>query len=341
MITNKVGSTNARTTTGAQGAQKARISRPSSLSAPDKIGRLSSVGQSNQFLERLHERPRLISEISDTHKAFCSANIAIDLLRKVMASLLKIKEILDKGEFSPELLNQIDIEKKSILEAIETQVFGQFVLDSSFYPVTGVGNWIEFTIPGLDFKRERLTDELVTLYINGRMLPLAFDRTATDRQLLSQFQQQAGYSHMTMRMENDKSIVLGIRDTSWRRWDGMVYVSGQAGRFAAGQPMSMQVQPLAPTIEDVTRLDLRETTDPSKLEPMIVHVNDIYRQISKTIKAQESGIQKLIGLCQVYEPEQRERTRQLLTQLPNRAAMTIYRSYSGPNRENVINLLQL
>lgn len=339
MITSRVGTA---ATGGATGTQQSRIEKSRAPRSASKVTAAATRSiNDNYYLQKLHERPRLISELSDSHKSFCSASIAQELLKKVVLSLIKIRKILAKGEFSPTLLNQIDIEKKAVLEAVETKVFGDFILDSSFQPVTNVGNWIEFSVPGLDFVRERLTDELLTVYINRNMLPLAFDRTINDKQLLQQFQQQAGYSHMTMRMAQDKSIVIGIRDRQWRLWDGMVFVSGQGGRYAAGQPMSFQVKAAVPTVEDVTRLDLRENTSPDALDPVIEHVNRIHLNLSQTIQGQSESAEQLFKLCQSFDTEKMESTLNLLTQVPGRAALTIYRNYNGPSRENVINLLDV
>ena len=274
------------------------------------------------------------------HKAHSIASISLELLRKIVSSIMSIKKIIQKGEFSPEILNQIDIDKKALMEAIETKFFGQYVLDSSFKPIDGVANWIEFTVPGLDFKRERLTNELVTLYINGRMIPLTFDRTLTDHQLVSIFQKQAGYNSMTLRMTGDRDIVMGVQDSQWRVWDGNIFVSGQAGRFASGQPMSFQVKALKPTVEDITRLDLTEPTALGSLEPVITHVNQIYHSLVSHLKNLGSDVGHLLSLCQRYDDSLMEQTRALMSLNPKRAAISIYRNYNGPSRENVINLLE-
>ncbi len=339
MRTSRVGTA---ATGGATSTRKSRIEKTHAPQSTSKVTAAATRGVTdNYYLQKLHERPRLITELSDSHKSFCSASIAQELLKKVVLSLIKIRKILAKGEFSPALLNQIDIEKKAILEAVETKVFGEFILDSSFQPVTNAGNWIEFTVPGLDFVRERLTDELLTVYLNRKMLPLAFDRTVSDKQLLQQFQQQAGYSHLTVRMASDKSIVLGMRDQQWRLWDGMAFVSGQGGRYAAGQPMSFQVKATVPTVEDVTRLDLRENTSPDVLDPVIEYVNRIHLSLSQTIEGHGESAEQLFKLCQTFDADKMQATVNLLTQVPGRAALTIYRNYNGPSRENIINLLDV
>ncbi len=340
MISTKVGSTSTNGSTGTQSTQRARIGKSNAVTQTGKVDGVSKHVSNPAYLHRFTERPKLITELSDMHKAHCSATISMELLRRIVSSLVSIKKILQQGEFSPELLNQIDIEKKLIMEAVETRVFGQYVLDSSFNPVTGLENWIEFTVAGLDLKRERLTNELVTLYINGRMLPLAFDRTVSDRELIRQFEQQAGYSNMTLRVAEKKALVLGVRDSQWRVWDGTVFVSGQAGRFAAGQPMSFQVKAIEPTVEDVTRLDLRETTSVTALDPVLTHVNRIYRDLHTTIGGHNEGIEQLFELCHDCDDALMEKTKTLMEQKPGRAAMAIYRNYSGPSRENVINLLE-
>ncbi len=340
MISPKVGSARTSSSAGTQSTQRARIGKSSAVIESGKVTHLDSTAWRQAHLQRYTERPKLISDLSDMHKAYCAASIGAELLKSILSSLVTIKKIIQKGEFSPELLNQIDIEKKALMEAIETKAFGQFVLDSSFQPVTGLENRIEFTVSGLDLKRERLTNELVTLYINGRMLPLAFDRTISDRDLVRQFQQQAGYSNITLSMKEDKSLVLGVTDSLWRVWDGSIYVSGQAGRYAAGAPMTFNVTPIVPTVEDVTRLDLRENTSVTALDPAIQHVNQTYRNLQTTLGNQNSGVEALLKLCQSSDASAMETVKALMVERPARAAMTIYRNYNGPSRENVINLLE-
>lgn len=336
-----MGSTRTSGSTGTQSANRARIGKSNAVVELGKVTGLDSAALHQAHLKRFIERPKLISELSDMHKAHCSATIASELLRRILSSLVSIKKIIQKGEFSPELLNQIDIEKKTLMEAIETKAFGRYVLDSSFQPITGLENRIDFTVSGLDLVRERLTNELVTLYINGRMLPLAFDRTVSDRELVRQFQQQAGYSNITLSMRSDKTLVLGVTDTQWRVWDGSIYVSGQAGRYAAGQPMTFQVKSVNPTVEEVTRLDLRENTSVTALDPVIQHVNETYRNLHTTLANQDSGVEELLGLCQACDADTMEAVKTLMSERPGKAAMTIYRNYNGPSRENVINLLEV
>lgn len=340
MISTKISSTSTNSSTGTQSASRARIGKSNTVSRTGKVEQSIQSTEKNAYLKDFSERPKLITELSDMHKLHSAMSISLELLRKIVSSIISIKKIIQKGEFSPELLNQIDIKKKEIMESLETKAFGNYVLDSSFKPVSGVTNWIEFTVPGLDFRRERLTNELVTLYVNGFMVPLAFDRTLTVHQLVTLFQKQAGYNNMTLRMDSERHIVLGLQDSQWRVWDGMIFVSGQAGRFASGQPMSFQVNALEPTIEDVTRLDLREPTSLNSLEPVITQVNKIYRNLATQLKNQGEDVEQLLALCQAYDGELMNQTQSLMSQKPARAAMSIHRNYNGPSRENVINLLE-
>ncbi|MFV0575317.1 MAG: hypothetical protein ACK5NC_07915, partial [Vibrio sp.] len=210
----------------------AKVQQTSPLSSVTGTQALKTVSQ--QYLNELQERPKLIAALSDSHKDVSRLMLANVLLRKVVRSMLSIKKIIQSNTFTPELMNQIDIDKKAIMDAVNTQLFGDYVLDSSFAPIAEMDQGIEFTIAGLDLTRERLTNELVTLYINNNMVPLGFDRIERDQVLFEQFSLMFAYSNMRLRLGEQKKFIISLPDTSWRRWDMNVHISGQGGRYSEG-----------------------------------------------------------------------------------------------------------
>ncbi|MCY9825875.1 hypothetical protein [Vibrio chagasii] len=168
----------------------------------------------------LQERPKLIAEVADSHKMYSRLMMAGEVLRTVASELIKLRQLAELNQYSPEQANHIDVIKKKLVFWSQKRLFGDYVVDSSFAPIQGDNPFIEFTIPGLDLQRERFRDEVVSLYINNRLIPLAFERSEDREVLLEQFKMMFAYAHLQLRINAQQEFVIGIRDQQWRLWVG-------------------------------------------------------------------------------------------------------------------------
>lgn len=295
---------------------------------------------SNQQLLQLQERPKLIAELSDSHRAVSQLMIATQKLKQIARDLVGIKQILAKEDFSPLLMNRVDQHKKSISASISYKIFDQYVLDSSFCPTVDASTGIKFKIPGLDLVRERLTNELVTLYLNSRMVPFAFDRTESDRALYQQFALMLAYGEMGLEVDSEKNLLISMPDKYWRQWDLNVHISGQGGRYPEGSHITVKVEPLYATVEMATMLDLTAADAMETLDKVIKRVNEMHRVCMTTLSGQNYKAECLIDFCHDVPEGIGQTIKSHFEAAPAMALKSIQRHYVGPNRENVISLIK-
>ncbi len=322
----------------ASGVNNARVERSAASKAVQKLGDVSHL--SRQALSQLKERPKLIAELSDSHRTVNSLMLAIEQLKLVARAALEIKQRVASARFSPSDLNQIDVHKRTIMNAVNAQLFGYAVLDSSFCPVGNTLAEVEFQVPGLDLVRERLTNELVTLYINNRMIPLAFDRVESNQGLFEQFAVTFSYAQMRLRVDDQQALVIAMRDDAWRKWDLNVHVSGQGGRYPQGSPITVNAQSLHPTVEMITMLDVRASDAIAAIDRVIARVNDMHHAALAALDTQGRRSQQLMDFCHRAPSEIGETIKSLFVRDGRVALGAIVRHYVGPNRDNVISLIK-
>lgn len=301
---------------------------------------LATQQLSRQALNRLKERPRLIAELADSHRAVSSLMIAADLLKRIAKAAMKIRNIVRQEQYSPEIFNQIDIYKREIIAAVNTKVFDRYVLDASFSPCTEISSDIEFSIPGLDLVRERLTNELVTLYINNKMVPLAFDRVASDRTLFDQFALTFAFARMRLRIDDDNKLIIAMPDAQWRSWDLQVYISGQGGRYPQDVPITVSVEPMYPTVERITMVDVTKPDALNAIESVVQRVNEMHQHCMAALDTQCFRAEKMLEFCHSAPEGLGEKIKSLFDNDRRSAMKSIHRHYVGPNRENVVSLIK-
>ncbi|MFH0262026.1 hypothetical protein ACGRH2_16620 [Vibrio barjaei] len=318
-------------------ASAGKIKRPEKLSTRQP----SSVLLHQKMMQmNLQERPKLIAEVSDSHKMYSRLMMAGEVLRTVASELIKLRQIAELVHYSPDQANQIDTIKKKLLFWSQKRLFGHYVVDSSFAPIQTDNPLIEFTIPGLDFQRERLRDEVVSLYINNRLVALAFERTEDREVLLEQFKMMFAYAHLQLRLNQQQEFVIGMRDEHWRAWDGQVFLSGQGGRYAEGAPIAVQAQACYPVLDTIGRLLVNESGAIQHIEALLERVNKLYLALSKVLKNKKVRANQLIAFCTHPELEQFGSFKQHLANNPELSLKSIHRGFSGPSRDNVIKLLR-
>ncbi len=303
--------------------------------------KVSGIEDSSEFKRhkmsyQLAVRPNLIAELADSHRLSSHFLLAQIGLKKILHSILKMKQIIEKGNYSPESLNELDRHKKSVLNTVSSKMFGEYIFDSTFYPKLGTPPTIEFSVPGLDLQRERLSDELITLYINNKMIPLAFDRTESLQTLQRRFSMMFGYSQMTMRVDQ-KNIVIGIKDEIWRQWDAKIYVSGQGARFPSGQPLTVSVNTLLPTYDLVIGLDVKDSDNIVSINKVERHIQQVYKELVQSMSEFDKKCTDLIGLC--LPADATKEPISSIFQNPAASLMSINRQYLQLNKRNVVSLL--
>lgn len=288
----------------------------------------------------LHERPKLIAEVSESHKGYSQLILAGEVLRTCASELLKLRRLAELPQYTPSQANQIDVIKKTVMFWSKKQLFGRYVLDSTFAPVQTDSVLVEFTIPGLDMNRERYRDEVVSLYINNRLVALAFERTEDREVLLEQFKMMFAFAQLQLRLNEQQELVIGIPDAQWRQWDGQVYVSGQGGRYAEGAPIAVNVLPIQPVLEHITQLAVNEKGAVVQIERVLERVNKMYLALSKVLKLKKEKANQLIAFCS--HPELREvgSFKEQVSASPKTSLQSIHNSFQGPSRDNVIKLLR-
>ncbi len=321
-----------------RGVNSARVARSEASKAVQKLGDVSHL--SRHALSQLKERPKLIAELSDSHRTVNSLMLAIEQLKLVARAAVEIKHIVASARFNPSDLNQIDVHKRTIMNAINVTLFGYSVLDSSFCPLGNSAAEIEFQVPGLDLQRERLTNELVTLYVNNRMIPLAFDRVESNQGLFEQFAVTFSYAQMRLRIDDKQALVIAMRDDAWRKWDLKVHISGQGGRYPQGAPMTVNAQSLYPTVEMITMLDVRAADAIAAIDRVIARVNDMHHAAVAALETQGRRSQQLIDFCHRAPSEIGDTIKSLFARDGRVALGAIQRHYVGPNRDNVISLIK-
>ncbi len=324
-----------------RGASAGKIDSSRKTQQTGAVNRVRPVSTlSRQALSRLKERPRLIAELADSHRTYNSMMLAAEQLKLIARSLVSLRSLVQKGSLSAQELNEVDIEKHRIMKAVGLQLFDKYVLDSSFAPAFDGIAEIEFSVPGLDMVRERLTNELVTLYINNKMIPLAFDRVESNENLFKQFAIRFAYSHMRLRVDKEQVLQISMSDEMWREWNQNVFIAGQGGRYPEGAPITVRVQSQHPTVELITMLDIMAKDALEAIDLVIARVNEMHQFASLALKSQGQNSDKLIGFCNTASAETGIKIKSLFEKNGKAALNTIYRHYVGPNRENVISLIK-
>jgi len=315
-----------------------RLSKSEQTSSVSRINATHTL--SNQALSRLKERPRLIAELADSHRTVNGLMLSVDLLKTIARSMVEIKRLVASGGESATDLNDIDIHKRSIMNAVNSQLFGRYVIDSSFAPITSGVAEIDFYVPGLDLARERLTNELVTLYINNQMIPLAFDRVESDQGLFEQFSAMFAFGHMRLRRDEQSGLVIAMPDSMWRKWDLKIFVSGQGGRYPEGNPITVAAQTRYATVEMITMLDIRAADAMAAIDAVIERVNEMHAYALEVLHSQRDVADKLIGFCHTATEEIGTTIKSLFESNGISALKAIQKHYVGPNRENVVSLIK-
>ncbi len=315
-----------------------RLSKTEQTSSVSKVGATHTL--SHQALSRLKERPRLIAELADSHRTVNGLMMSVELLKTIARSMVEIKRLVASGAESAADLNDIDIHKRSIMTAVNSELFGRKIIDSSFAPVTSGIAEIEFYVPGLDLTRERLTNELVTLYVNNQMIPLAFDRVESDQGLFEQFSAMFAFGHMRLRRDEQNGLVIAMPDSMWRKWDLNIFISGQGGRYPEGNPITVAAQTRFATVEMITMLDIRAADAMVAIDRVIERVNEMHAFALEVLKSQSHVADKLIGFCHTANEEIGTTIKSLFESNGMSALKAIQKHYVGPNRENVVSLIK-
>lgn len=319
-------------------------SKTSNISKASPTAAISSLNQASKakfkYLSRLQERPRLISEVSDTHKSLSMIQIAQSLLKDILRSVLLIEQVIQSGKRDIETLNNVDMAKDHIQKCVNTQCFGSYVLDSSFQPIQQELQQIEFTIQSLDLKREPFSDELVTLHIFNRMVPLMFSRLDTKMAKIQKFSVMFSLAKFKLRIGDNDELIIGMSDLQWRKWDLNAHVSGNGYRYPQEKPLTFQVAPLVPTIEHITMLDLNGNGALERVNAVIKHLQHVFKNTVLVSGAISEKSIQLIPLCARTTSEQAGKIKRDLVNDAMKSARIIQRAYIGPSKDNVISLLK-
>ena len=323
-------------TTASVGA--GRLSKTEKASSVNKVSSANMLSQ--HALSRLKERPRLIAELADTHRSVNGLMLAVEQLKKIARSAVEIKRLVSMGAETAADLNSVDIHKREIMNAVNSQHFGRHIIDSSFAPVTTNIAEIDFYVPGLDLVRERLTNELVTLYINNKMIPLAFDRVESDQGLFEQFSVMFSLGQMRLRRDDDNGLIISMPDHMWRKWDLNIFISGQGGRYPEGNPITVSALTRYPTVEMITMLDIRANDALEAIERVIARVNEMHSYALEILNSQSHLADKLISYCHKASDDLGQNIKALFATNGTSALKAIQKHYVGPNRENVVSLIK-
>ncbi|MGR5258527.1 hypothetical protein ACPV5Q_01035 [Vibrio astriarenae] len=255
------------------------------LSLRDEINKNSA-----EYPLQIMSSQERMTQLSDSNRKYNRLFVSARLLKQLATIAMKLQGLAERSHYTPEQANQIDLLKHEFIQAMETQLLGGYLLDSSFTPIQMESSRIEFTVPGLDMLREPLTNEVVSLFINQKLVPLGFERLETEQQQLSHFRMVFAHAGLQLRLGTKKEFVIGMLDSSWRKWDGQVYVSGQGSRFAQGAPVSVPAQTIHPVREYISALRLDQSGAKDKVKQVLERVNKMYYSLSKLIRWNEEVI---------------------------------------------------
>ncbi|RCS70744.1 hypothetical protein [Vibrio casei] len=319
-------------------------SKTSTVSKASPTAAISSVHQTRKakfkYLSRLQERPRLISEVSDTHKSLSMIQIAQSLIKEVLRSVISIEQVIQSGKRDIATLNRVDMAKEHVQKCVNTKCFGAYVLDSSFRPIQREWQHIEFTVQSLDLKREPFSDELVTLHLLNRMVPLMFNRLDARATKLQKFSVMFSLAKLTLRLGDNDELIIGMPDNEWRKWDLNAHVSGNGYRYPQEKPLTFQVSPLVPTIEYITMLDLNGGGALERVNAVIKHLQMVFKEMTMVSTAILDKSNQLTPLCATATQEQVTSIKHDLISNAMKSARVIQRAYIGPSKDNVISLLK-
>ena len=233
--------------------------------------------------------------IADSHRSSSLISVAHVLLKQLLMYTAKFKKLLDMPKNSSKEYYQFDQIKDKVIQIMNTKLFNQFVLDSSFKPVSSGGNWIAFVINGLDLNHSRLDEELITIYLNHKIITLMFHRLGSKAELLQQFSTVLGLHQIVVDVDYDNRLVFKIRDEIWRKWGGNVLISGQGIRFSDIEPESLQVKTIESNIDDFLRLDIQDNVAKEKLDKIIHAINREYQLIIRSQLYIDNQNEKIIS----------------------------------------------
>lgn len=293
-----------------------------------------------KFLDRLQERPRLIAEISTTNSQFSVAQVAQSLLKAVNNEAVLIQSYVETGNFDLHTLNEVDKSKHRIKALMNTKLEGQYVLDSSFVPMLSDTHYIGFTIDGLDNKRLPLNDEVVTLFVANKMLPLVFSRLDSSTERLKKLNRMLYLSKMNIQLLASGQFEFFMLDTDWRTWDLNAQISGQGSRFPSDSVLEIPVKSTYPTFDALLGLDLKQPNVKETLTNILERIKSVYIDINQDIQQLDLKAGQLIPLCAISSPQMSENIRIEMQSKSKNVLRDLNKHYIGITPENISALLE-
>lgn len=300
----------------------------------------STQGSQFKFLDRIQERPRLIAEISTTNSQFSIAQVAQSLLKAVNNEAVLLQSYVDSGHLDLHTLNEIDKSKHRIKALMNTKLEGQYVLDSSFAPMLSDTHYIGFTIDGLDNKRQPLNDEVVTLFVANKMLPLVFSRLDTSIDRLKKLNRMLFLSKMNIQLLSNGQFEFFMLDTDWRRWDLNAQISGQGSRFPSDSVLEIPVKSTYPTFDALLGLDLKLPNVKETLANTINRIKSVYIDINQDIQQLDTKADQLIPLCALSSSDVSATIKEEMQGASKNVLRDLNKHYIGITPENIRSLLE-
>ncbi|MEZ9708825.1 hypothetical protein AB4254_09140 [Vibrio breoganii] len=255
----------------------------------------------DRWFEGMRERPRLIGELAERHRDMSILLVGRNLLSNVTKELLSMREILkNEGVLSPQDGHALDCSRKQIIRLLNTKLFGSYVLDSSFQLVSPYGNYITFSVPGFNLTRSAYEDEYLIMVLCLKAINVSFDSTVSDGHMIAHLREVFGSLGISVSLagDEDKTILLSMRDELWRLWDKTLLITGQGARYADNGHVPYFAIPNVLTVDSIINFSVQER-DKSLLlvERLITYLQSIYTQSNDIFDLDSEASDKLIDLC--------------------------------------------
>lgn len=316
----------------------------SKASSSSGVRPTSKVGRGNQarfkFLARIQERPRLISEIAETNRQYSVTQLAHSLLKDVIKETLSIQRYVLGGKRDLSTLNEIDKSKHRIKSLMKTKSHGHYVLASDFEPKLSEIHYIGFKVDGLDTTRLPLVDEVVTLFVANKLLPLVFSRIDSTQERLIRFNKMLALSMMRVELNSDGQLEFFMLDEDWRQWDLQAHLSGQGSRFPGDVAMQIPVKTSVPTMEMLLGLDLKQDDADLKITRVVGHIKSVYSRGVDDLKMLSHKSEELLSLCETGSTEVSKTVQAAMLNDKRSSSVTLKRHYIDIARDNVNTLLE-
>lgn len=306
-----------------------------------KLGKTQLAASNNRLklLSRIHERPKLISEICTTNSSCSAIQLGQSVLKDILVCLLAIKAVLEANTNDLSELNHLDRLKRDVKRLVNTKHNNEFVLDSNFRPIQSPVQFIDFTIEGLNLNRLRLHDEVVSVYLANKLLPLVFSRLDSDEEHLKRFKRMVGLSGMKINSV-DGQLVFSANDLDWRKWDQIAKVSGQGARFPNDVAIEIQAKSSIPSVEEIYRLDTKLPKQEQIVNKAIDHIKSIYADSQTDLETLKFKGEELTQLCAQKSADESEKVKEAFQSGSRKISLDVKRHFIDITRSNIEQLLE-